>query len=282
MALPDTILTFDDCRQEVPQYLLDPTLPHIEWCRYQHARFHQTTLPPEPPPSAELTTTVTAYVNAGRWLWQCPEPACRRKHHAPADTGPALCVMCKVPYWLTVAYPPQRLEIEAELLRMPGERWNAPLRHWRPDWTLDYLRERTEQAARKVLAGEPFPHSLSIPLPVDFATGQVLFAAELDHLNDIASALSGDDGRVDYRDSIAVLSGTGGNRYIGLPSGTTAQRPTGLDTGIIAMRYNTTLGRVEYTTDGGSSWQTTGRATHISDSAPQSSDGADGDVWLEY
>lgn len=61
-----------------------------------------------------------------------------------------------------------------------------------------------------------------------------------DPIND----LSGDNGVIQYRDSLAVLSGSGGDRTLNFPAGTTAQRPPNPEPGY--ARFNTTIPQLEF------------------------------------
>ena len=65
-----------------------------------------------------------------------------------------------------------------------------------------------------------------------------------------------------------------------LDSWTTAGRPSSPRTG--QSGFNTTLGYPEYWNEDESEWTPFGTRHHISTSPPASSDGNDGDVWLDY
>ena len=53
----------------------------------------------------------------------------------------------------------------------------------------------------------------------------------------------GRNGVVELESSLAVQDGTGGDRYVQVPSGTTAQRPSNPEVGM--MRFNTTTSKLE-------------------------------------
>ena len=55
--------------------------------------------------------------------------------------------------------------------------------------------------------------------------------------------LAGRNGPTIREGSFVILDGPNGNRYLGLPTGTTAQRPTSPEAGW--MRWNTTIDRPE-------------------------------------
>ena len=80
---------------------------------------------------------------------------------------------------------------------------------------------------------------------------RVVVAPMNDGISEPIDDLSGDNGVIEYRGSLAVLDGTGGDRYVRLPSGTTMERPSTPLAGY--LRYNTTLNIVEFYD--GSAWQ---------------------------
>jgi hypothetical protein len=69
-----------------------------------------------------------------------------------------------------------------------------------------------------------------------------------------------------------VLDGPDGNRYLGLPSGTTAQRPDNPQ--VAWFRYNTTLGQVEHWN--GTEWESVGYSTDVVNFANLLANGAIG------
>ena len=69
--------------------------------------------------------------------------------------------------------------------------------------------------------------------------GEVLSASNLNiFVSDVADDNSGRNGVTEQEDSLAVLSGIMGNRFIGLPGGLTGQRP--LNAGVPLIRWNET------------------------------------------
>ena len=78
-----------------------------------------------------------------------------------------------------------------------------------------------------------------------YGGGAVWRASNLnDGANDPINDLAGRNGKRDREASLEVLSGPDGNRYIRLPTGTTAQRPAGPAAGY--LRFNTTIGAPEF------------------------------------
>ena len=78
-----------------------------------------------------------------------------------------------------------------------------------------------------------------------WAAGETLTAANLiRYLNNVVNALAGRSGPVQLEDSLEVIAGSNGNRYVKLPGGTTAQRP-GIPTESM-IRYNITTKEVEF------------------------------------
>ena len=78
-----------------------------------------------------------------------------------------------------------------------------------------------------------------------YGAGAVWDAADLnDGANDPLNDLAGRNGKRDREASLEVLSGPDGNRYIRLPRGTTAQRPSN-PAGPL-LRFNTTINAPEF------------------------------------
>ena len=75
----------------------------------------------------------------------------------------------------------------------------------------------------------------------------------------ILAALAGRDGVIEREGSFRVLDGPDGNRYIGLPTGTTNQRPS--SPAVAWFRYNTTLEQVEHWN--GTAWESIGYSTDV-------------------
>ena len=136
-----------------------------------------------------LTDSVDAMVNGGRWVWMCP--TCNAA--LPAEPGePSICPECGLLGWVSVTFPSNRSAIETELLRMPGYRTRAWVRHWMPSWTITELEARTAQANALEAASVNPVRALSIGVPLATTVGQVLTAAFMN---------------VNYRSTILDLSG---------------------------------------------------------------------------
>ena len=214
----------DDKIIQHSHYKEDP-LPRLEfsnlgysaWLTKMH-QIYQGEDPPEVP--ASISTSVDAFVNAGRWLWQCV--ACNNATVCEAGQ-PSICVECSTQGWLNVVFPSNREEIEAELLKQPGHRAHAPIRQWRPGWGMSVLEDRTARAQAAVDAGVPFPVSLSIGATRVWSVGEILTAANKNtYERTVLEDLAGRNGPVEYEDAIVIdslttternaitLTGTGG------------------------------------------------------------------------
>ena len=78
-----------------------------------------------------------------------------------------------------------------------------------------------------------------------WASGETLTAANLiRYINNVLNALTGRSGPVQLEDSLEVIPGSNGSRYVKLPGGTTSQRP-GLPAESM-IRYNTSTKVVEF------------------------------------
>ena len=214
----------DDKIIQHSHYKEDP-LPRLEfsnlgysaWLTKMH-QIYQGEDPPEVP--ASISTSVDAFVNAGRWLWECI--ACNNA--TVCEVGqPSICVECSTQGWLNVVFPSNREEIEAELLKQPGHRAHAPIRQWRPGWGMSVLEDRTAKAQEALDAGEPFPTSLSIGATRVWSVGEILTAANKNtYERTVLEDLAGRNGPVEYEGAIVIdslttternaitLTGTGG------------------------------------------------------------------------
>ena len=115
-----------------------------QWLEYQYGLFHDGGLPP----AGGNRPVAGVWVNHGRWLWQCPGCLTAvQVSEAGGEVDLCCCPECFGQAFVQPVFPAERAEIEAELMRQPGYRWNAPFRNWEPGWSLAYLRERTEQGA---------------------------------------------------------------------------------------------------------------------------------------
>ena len=92
----------------------------------------------------------------------------------------------------------------------------------------------------------------TISLAHFYGSGAVWRASDLnDGANGPIKDLAGKNGAKGREASLEVLSGPDGNRYLRLPTGTTAQRPASPGAGY--LRFNTTLGAPEFWN--GSAWR---------------------------
>lgn len=237
----DAILTWADYHDEPVSRLALPRAVGSDYNAFlrHYARLHGVE-PPDLPDT--ITATAAAFVDAGRWLYQCG--GCLAAVPVADAATPTICVSCGGGGWANVVFPDDRPQIEAELLRQPGHRYFAPVRHWRPGWTLADLEVRTARA-NSLLASNPgqMVRALSIGLPRTWTVGENLSATNMNiYISSILSDLSGDNGVVEFRNSIQADS-------IIMPGGTTAQRPADAAG---RLRWNSTDGTLDLGT--GSGW----------------------------
>jgi hypothetical protein len=120
-----------------------------------HQRRMLNHLAPEPPaPDAvDEGAEAVAYVNHGRWVADCPSPACTGAELVDPDEPRFYCLSCYNAafggLWLPVRFPPERERqaIERALLARP----RARNRNWYPGETVAQLEEehRRYQAAEE-------------------------------------------------------------------------------------------------------------------------------------
>ena len=196
----DAIYTFDDYQRDSRPRLQFPKrtgrrTTYAQWLTYQYGLHHDG----EMPAIGGDTPLAPTFVNHGRWLWQCP--ACLTAVQVSETVGAVdlcCCPCCFGQGFVQPSFPAARAEIEAELLRQPGYRHNAPFRNWEPGWSLAYLRERTAAAQAKIAAGETFVRSASIGTPRTWAVGEVLTAANMNtFVREIQKDLIGTNGPVE-------------------------------------------------------------------------------------
>ena len=285
----DKVLVHSDYRDD-PLKLLDRAhMDYVPWLDAMH-QVHRGQDAPDIP--ITRTGQVEALINSGRCLWVCPTcnsvtPVENRPATIPVgSTGtgatwdltptpahyghPSICVQCGSD-WVDVIFPTNRAAIEAELMKQPGHRGFAPVRNWQPGWTLEYLQERTTRANELIAAGVGFIRALSIGTPRLWSVGEILTASNMNtYVSDIEDDLAGRNGVIQFEDSVAILDGTAGNRYIQYPKGTTTQRPTSPANGF--RRYNTTLNLFEAYENG--AWVLDRHATTFTIAS-----GAQGDIY---
>ncbi len=221
----DKVLVHSDYRDD-PLKLLDRAhMKYVPWLDAMH-QVHRGQDPPDIP--ITRTGQVEALINSGRCLWVCPTcnsvtPVENRPATTPVgSTGtgatwdltptpahyghPSICVQCGSD-WVDVIFPTNRAAIEAELMNQPGHRGFAPVRNWRPGWTLEYLQERTARANELIVAGVGFIRALSIGTPRLWSVGEILTASNMNtYISDILDDLKGTNGPIEYTDAIVIDS----------------------------------------------------------------------------
>ena len=197
----------------------------------------------EPLPAIDIDAIGEAVleVNHGRWVWQCP--GCYNGELVQ-DEQVVICFNCAVGGWKAPIWPENRAEIEAELLQQPGYRLLAPVRNWKPGWSMDYLRERTAKAHLLLSQGASLVRALSIGTTRIWEDAEVLTAANMNlYVSGIMDDLAGRNGEQELEDSLRVLNGDDGDRFLGVPGGTTNQRPSSPRAG--TFRFNSTNGAID-------------------------------------
>ena len=100
-----------------------------------------------PQPGNAVKGEVQARVNQGRWLCDCPNPGCGGALVVSFKDRFFVCTTCGSPEnggaWYRVAFPPQKEQIERELLKRPAkDAWRAHNRNWELGETVDDLRQQ--------------------------------------------------------------------------------------------------------------------------------------------
>ncbi len=228
----DKIMTFAHYVEDLTPHIRKASLDYTGWLEDLYQRWIADEVPSVPD---EIATEVEAFVDGGRWLWHCK--ACNSGIPAEPELV-SICPQCASQGWVNVKFPDNRDAIEEELLKQPGRRAHAPVRHWRPGWTVDDLKERTEKAQEKLDKGEDFIRTLSIGLPRMWSVDEVLTASNMNtYLSNILHDLIGDNGIIELRTD--TTNNEGGLR---LPRLTTSQRTAQTATNGTIV-YDTTLNR---------------------------------------
>ena len=245
----DTILTFSDYRDEPVLTLKNAHLDYHAWItdRFQYYQGQ------EPPPVPDVREeTVPAFVDCGRWLWQCGDCGGAQ----PVEPGePSICLLCGRD-WVDVAMPPERASIEAELLKQPGRRFHAPVRVWAPGMSAEVLQGRTAKADALRAKGVSRIRALSIGSTRTWSTGEILLAANKNtYETEVLKDLAGRNGRIDLENAIRVKTGSDSQRsqpyldltqdYVGLPS-----RTSDAAAGEGRVSYRSDTNRLRFYADG--------------------------------
>ena len=204
----DTILTWSDYAQE-PKAALD--VPRsVQSYRDYIEHFYRLNFGEELPEMTPPLPRTPVLVNVGRWLWQCQ--ACGNA--MPVEPNePLICFECAAGGWMMPEFPTDKAAIEEELLRQPGRRLAAPIRHWLPGQTLEALAERTAKAQEAIARGNPYPRALSIGSTRIWATGEVLSASNMNtFISEVSNDLAGRNGPVELEDALQLDSLTTAQR----------------------------------------------------------------------
>ena len=239
MPPADTIMHYRNYADEEVAALSSPShYNYGEYINHYYRRYHGEDLPtnPEVGSPENLHQSVQARVNVGRWICDCP--VCGSAILLDPDIEAIICPPCAYYGWMRVEWPKEKAGIETELLKHPGQhRLDSPIREWKPGWTVADLEARTALAEGKHEEGKQL-RKLSIGATKSWVDGEILRQTDLlTYVNGPINDNAGRNGVTDHEDSLTVLDGSDGDRYIGLPGGTTAQRPTSPGAG--AVRWNT-------------------------------------------
>ena len=175
----DTIMVFEDYKDEVV------VIEHIGiddsyddyLLRNAHAYTGIKNLPAK---NAVDFSQAYAFVDSGRWMWQCLACGAGIVVDIDRESGmvsPSICPACLYQGWVEVIIPPNRVEIEKELLQQPGHRSKTYFRNWEFGWDMDHLRYRTSRAKEQVKSGIPNPRGASIGATRLWSVGEVLTAS---------------------------------------------------------------------------------------------------------
>lgn len=131
----------------------DRILQHEDWQREPFRRFLTHHLIRHGLPVAGLQDApqgqVSAYINHGRWVADCPNPDCRGALVVTVADPILLCTDCGneanggKPF--TVVFPAQREAIERELMKRPLLARKAKARNWQPGETIADLRAEAKR-----------------------------------------------------------------------------------------------------------------------------------------
>ena len=279
----DTIMTFSDLMQDHDFGIHMQVTGIGKYEDYLAVNYQRSTgatkLPEFLPISFSNPPSAHAQVNNGRWIWQCLD--CLSGVLLDTTTWYSICPECgNNEKWTKIIWPRNRIAIEAELLKQPGFRARAPVRQWKPGWTLQDLEARTAKANELRAAGISPVRALSIGAVNIWVSGEILTASLMNtYINELFEDLAGRNGTIQLEDALEVNDGAG--HYLRVPRLTSTQRAavSGVNGRIL---YDSTLGRFYLVR--GSSWRQVGtmaeRDVHISTNNPTNSGWKNGDIWF--
>ena len=153
---------------------------------------------------------VHAFVNAGRWMWECPACASGIIVDRPnKKPSPTYCPACYYGGWQKVALPSNWQEIEEELLKQPGYRTNTAFRHWETHWDMEHLRYRTQRAHEQIQEGILNPRTASIGLTRLWSVGEVMTANKKNTFErQVLRDLAGRNGPIEYENATVLYNAT--------------------------------------------------------------------------
>ena len=237
----DAIYTYTDYAKDSRPRLQFPKrtgkrTSYTQWLSYQYGLHHDGALPA----AGDNRPPALTFVNHGRWLWECPACFTAVQVCESGDGADLICCpACFSQEFVQPEFPAERADIEAELLRQPGYRWNAPFRNWEPGWTLADLQERTAKAQAQLDQGETFVRAASIATPRTWSVGEVLSASNMNtHIREIQRDLIGTNGAIELLHGVrpGSFSTSQINALSGIEDGTQV--------------YNSTTQRIEYIVGG--------------------------------
>ena len=239
----DTIMVFEDYKEDIAS--LELTIkPSDSYENYLLRLLHTYTGAKNlPAKNMGGFPPAHAFVDSGRWMWQCL--ACNSGiivdlNRETGMASPSICPACVYQGWIDVIMPVERIEIEMELLQQPGFRAQTAFRQWELGWDMQYLKYRTARAGDQMDSGILNPRGASIGATRLWSVGEVLTASNKNTFErQVFRDLAGRNGPIEYENAIVVYNVT------------TTQRDaiTAADGMLV---YNTTNGRMEERN--GSNW----------------------------
>lgn len=212
----DTIMLFEDYKGEdfAPEILIKEGVSYDDYLLERAYTYMGVSSLPD---KDNILAQVPAFVDGGRWMWQCIACGVGIVVDMDRDTrkvSPSICPSCAYQGWVNVKMPENMDEIEEELLRQPGRRASTAFRNWEPHWDMDYLRHRTRRAQEQVNAGVPNPRGASIGATRLWSVGEVLTAGNKNTFErQVLRDLAGREGPIGpYENAIVLYNGTTSQR----------------------------------------------------------------------